>query len=158
MNTHIDIQHASILTAPIDDETLMSWVKLTLAHENKVAELTLRIINTDEMQCLNKTYRQQDKTTNVLSFPSNLPADVQLETAFLGDILICPQVLLEESIQFSKPLTAHWAHITIHGVLHLLGYDHIDDDDAQIMQNLEILLLTQLNIDNPYEHWGDEIA
>lgn len=158
MNTMIDIQHASSLAPPIDDATLISWVNLTLTHENKMAELTLRFVNSEEIRLLNHRYRQQDKATNVLSFPSELPEDIALEANFLGDILICPDVLLEESIRFSKPLTAHWAHIVIHGVLHLLGYDHIDEDDANKMQSLEILLLAQLNIDNPYKHWGDEIA
>jgi probable rRNA maturation factor len=100
---------------------------------------------------LNHTYRKQNKTTNVLSFPSDLPESIQLDCPFLGDIIICPEVLLTESQQHNKSLQEHWSLIVIHGVLHLLGYDHIEEDDALTMQGIEIKLLAELNYANPYD-------
>lgn len=150
MTIDVDIQNACETTAPVPDEVLKQWVKLALASHREHAELTLRLVDADEIQMLNKTYRKQDKPTNVLAFPSNIPEEIMLECPLLGDVIICPTILEEESIRLKTPLIAHWAHITIHGVLHLLGYDHIQDDDATIMQALETKLLTTLGFDNPY--------
>lgn len=146
----VDIQHACKATAPVSDDVLQHWVEHALTSHRDHAELTLRLVDADEMQMLNKTYRQQDKPTNVLSFPSEIPEEIMLECPLLGDVIICPSVLEEESIRLKTPLIAHWAHIVIHGVLHLLGYDHIEDHDATIMQALETKLLTTLGFDNPY--------
>jgi probable rRNA maturation factor len=93
---------------------------------------------------MNHQYRQQNKPTNVLAFPSEIPPQVTLDYPFLGDVIICPAVLHRESMALGKPCEAHWAHIVIHGILHLLGYDHLDDQDACIMQALENKLLVQL--------------
>lgn len=150
MNYQIDIQHACDETIPVTDAVLTNWATLALTAHRNCAELTLRLVNSDEMTQLNTCYRQQNKATNVLAFPANIPADVALEYPFLGDVIICPTILKEESIQLNKPLVAHWALIVIHGVLHLLGFDHIDDHDATIMQALEIQLLAELGFDNPY--------
>ena len=126
------------------------WIKSALPVAYKNAEITVRLVQAPEMIYLNHTYRKINKTTNVLSFPSDLPAAVQLEQPFLGDIIICPEVLKTESLEFNRTLSAHWAHIIIHGVLHLLGYDHILPDEEQKMQTLEIKLLAQLGFANPY--------
>jgi len=146
----IDIQKACKAPIPISDAILKQWVQQVLTPHQKQAELTLRLVDADEIQTLNKTYRKQDKATNVLAFPSNIPKEILLECPLLGDVIICPVVLEEESVRLETPLTAHWAHIVIHGVLHLLGYDHIQDHDANIMQALEIETLAKLGFDNPY--------
>lgn len=150
MNYQIDIQHACDETIPVTDAVLTFWATQALTTQRNCAELTLRIVDTDEITQLNAYYRKQNKATNVLAFPANLPVGVTLEYPLLGDVIICPAVLQQESIQLNKPLIAHWALIVTHGVLHLLGFDHIDDDDATIMQSLEIQLLAQLGFDNPY--------
>ena len=92
-----------------------------------------------------------NKATNVLAFPATYPDDVELEYPLLGDIIVCPAVLKQESLDLNKPLEAHWALIVMHGTLHLLGYDHIKDEDAEIMQSIETKLLTQLGFPSPYE-------
>ena len=150
MTYYIDIQHASEETPPVTDETLRNWATLSLTPYRDAAELTLRFVDTDEITHLNHVYRKKNTATNVLAFPATYPKDVELECPLLGDVIICPSVLKQESITLDKPLTAHWAHIVIHGVLHLLGYDHIQDSDAHIMQSIETKLLMELGIDNPY--------
>lgn len=150
MNHHIDIQHASNATIPVTDEQLTQWAQLTLDKHHQSTELTIRIVASEEMRALNHTYRQQNKTTNVLAFPAQIPEHIQLDTHFLGDVIICPNVLIEESVTLQKPLIEHWAHIVIHGILHLLGFDHIEEKDAVLMQKEETLLLNQLGFANPY--------
>jgi probable rRNA maturation factor len=150
MNYHIFIQHASSETSPIDDEKLMLWGKHTLAAFCKQGEFTLRIVDTQEMIALNHNYRNINKKTNVLAFPATYPKEITLAIPFLGDVVICPNVLQEESITQQVPLEAHWAHILLHGILHLLGYDHINEDDAKEMQSIEIKLLLELGFRSPY--------
>ena len=157
MNYHIDIQHACEDTIPITDETFSEWATLVLSTQRDSAELTLRLVDRDEITQLNDCYRKQNKATNVLAFPANIPDNITLDYPLLGDVIICPHVLQEESISLNKPLIAHWALIVIHGILHLLGYDHIEDNDATIMQALEIKLLAQLGFDNPYQIEDHEI-
>ena len=113
-------------------------------------------LDEDEMINLNYTYRNLNKTTNVLAFPASYPKDIKLKYPLLGDIIICPTVLLQESKELNLPLVSHWAHIVIHGVLHLLGYDHIKEDDKHIMQEIEIKLLESLGFNNPYETQNEE--
>lgn len=157
MTDCIDIQHATSTPLPFDDKTLQSWARLVLTHENKQAiELTLRFVDPTEITSLNTQYRQKSQPTNVLAFPSQLPECVELEHQFIGDVVICPEILLQESVTLKKSLEAHWALIVIHGILHLLGYDHINDEDALIMQSIEIELLKKLNFGNPY-HEDDHI-
>lgn len=151
MNYLIDIQNASNERLPISEEELTRLALLALKQEVDQAELTIRLVSPEEMIELNHTYRKQNKTTNVLAFPSNIPKDIPLEYPLLGDVIICPQVLQQESKELHKTLEAHWALIVIHGVLHLLGYDHIKEEDAQIMQAIEIKLLTEIGFTNPYD-------
>jgi probable rRNA maturation factor len=114
-------------------------------------------VDKNDITQLNHLYRKQNKATNVLAFPANLPDEIALDYPLLGDVIICPEILLEESLSLQKPLIAHWALIVIHGVLHLLGYDHIEEEDARVMQALEITLLAQLGFDNPYHTEDNEI-
>jgi probable rRNA maturation factor len=112
--------------------------------------VTIRLVDKAEMQALNLAFRGKDKPTNVLSFPFEMPQEIDLPERMLGDILICPAVLMEEAIDQKKSYDHHVAHMVIHGVLHLLGYDHMNDSEAEIMESLEIERLKQLNIQNPY--------
>ena len=147
---HIDIQHACAREASITDAMIMLWAKTSLETLTKSAELTIRLVDSEEITELNQRYRQQSKSTNVLAFPADLPKMIKLSRPFLGDVVICAEVLKQESLSQHLALEAHWAHIVIHGILHLLGYDHISDQDAQIMQGFEIKLLQQLGFANPY--------
>lgn len=126
MNHFIDLQNAQEKPLLFSDECINHWTNLALEELNFAAELTLRFVEIPEIQELNKTYRKQDKPTNVLAFPGDLPDEVMLDCAFLGDVIICPAILAEEAKALDIPEKNHWAHIIIHGVLHLLGYDHIE--------------------------------
>ena len=156
MNYRIDIQHASQEKAPVSDEMLTTYAKQALTSHRATAELTLRLVDAPEITQLNQQYRKKNQPTNVLAFPVHHPKAVVLKYPLLGDVIICPTVLKEESILLKKPLIAHWAHIIVHGVLHLLGYDHINEEDAIIMQALEIKSLENLGFGNPY-HEDDAI-
>lgn len=147
MKAKIDIQLASEQPHP-DIKQLQSWAQLAL-HEHPNSEMTLRLVDREEIHQLNHTYRHKDAPTNVLSFPSDLPD--YLDIALLGDVVICNDVVNQEAQEQNKPHDAHWAHMVIHGCLHLLGYDHIEESDAQIMEHLECQLLAQLGYTNPYE-------
>lgn len=150
MNYCIDIQNATEEALPLTDEEITQIASMVLKEHKDKAELTVRMVTPADIQYLNNTYRRQDKATNVLAFPSALPEAVALEYPLLGDIIICPEILVTESIDMNKSLKEHWSLILIHGVLHLLGYDHIDDYDAELMQGIEIRLLAELGYDNPY--------
>ena len=151
MTTHeIDVQIACVDKVPVSTEQLTSWIGMTLDEHQSNGELTLRLVDTQEILELNSTYRKQNKPTNVLAFPSSIPDTIELDHPFLGDVVVCPAVLQSEAMEQKVPLEAHWAHIVIHGVLHLLGYDHIEEDDAIVMQKMEIKLLGKLKFANPY--------
>ena len=150
MTIHIDIQKVDESDLKIQDSELIKWAKTPLEHFDETGELTLRICSKDEIHQLNHTYRHKNKATNVLAFPTEVPENIPLDFKFWGDVIICPDVINDEAKEMNKNLTAHWAHIIIHGVLHLMGYDHIKDDDAKEMQDIEVEILRQFNIDNPY--------
>ncbi len=151
MNHEIDIQYASDAAAP-DEEAFRRWAEAALASQSCARELTIRVADAEEIQQLNRDYRGKDYPTNVLSFCAELPDDIDIP--LLGDIIICPQVVAREALEQDKPLEAHWAHMAVHGVLHLLGYDHIDDIEADEMEALEIAILAKLGYPDPYNH-GD---
>lgn len=132
-----------------DPSTLQHWAEVVLHDHRQQAEICLRLIDREESAALNHRFRAKNKATNVLSFPVDLPEGV--EDPYLGDIAVCPSVLIEEARAGNISLEQHWAHLFIHGILHLLGYDHIDDDDAETMEALEITLLQQLGYANPYK-------
>jgi probable rRNA maturation factor len=126
------------------------WVDAALAgaRHRRAAELSIRIVGAREGRTLNRTYRDKDYATNVLSFPTELPPGVRLP--LLGDIAICASVVRREATEQGKPVAHHWAHLTVHGVLHLLGYDHIEEAEAEKMEALETRILKGLGIPNPY--------
>ncbi len=131
-----------------DKVQIQQWVDAALQDYGKDAEIVVRIVDVHESAQLNKQYRHKPGPTNILSFPADIPADVGLN--LLGDLVVCAPVVEREAIEQQKLLTHHWAHIIIHGVLHLLGYDHLDGAEAEIMENKEINILQALNIKNPY--------
>jgi len=155
MKDNIDIQNCCKAKIPVSNNTLISWVLSALSSEYAGITLTLRLVDVSEITVLNHTYRKQNKATNVLAFPSTLPDEIMKLHPFLGDVIICPEVLEEESILQNVSLKAHWAHIVIHGILHLLGHDHLEDKETAIMQALEIKLLKALGFDNPYKMEDD---
>ena len=152
MDIIVDIENVSTnQNIPALDEITL-WVNLGLSAQKKLAkntEISIRIVDTEEIQALNQQYRNKNKPTNVLSFPADLPEGVNIP--LLGDIVICADVVEEEATRQGKTNHNHWAHMIIHGTLHLLGYDHMSGDDAEKMESLEITLLQKLGIDSPYE-------
>ena len=126
------------------------WAEAALrgARRRKPAELAIRIVGLDEGRALNRDYRGKDYATNVLSFPAELPPGIALP--LIGDLAICAPVVLREAAEQAKRPRDHWAHLTVHGVLHLLGYDHIDDGEAETMETLETRILAGLGIADPY--------
>ena len=147
MSIDLDLQIAGEFPAVPSAERFRSWVTAALQGKAPV-ELTVRVVDTDESQALNRTYRGKDRATNVLSFAADLPEGIDLP--LLGDIVICAPVVEREAAEQGKDLEHHWAHLTVHGVLHLLGHDHQNDDDAQEMEAIEIRVLAVLGIPNPY--------
>ncbi|MFI3246861.1 MAG: rRNA maturation RNase YbeY [Ferrimonas sp.] len=144
----LDLQVAVNATNLPTEAQLQQWCELALAGLDE-AELTIRITDAAESQQLNCDYRGKDKPTNVLSFPFEAPPGIELP--LLGDLVICAEVVEKEAQEQHKPLLDHWAHMVIHGCLHLIGYDHIDDADADEMETLETQLLAQLAIADPYQ-------
>ncbi|NQZ80998.1 MAG: rRNA maturation RNase YbeY [Colwellia sp.] len=149
MTIELDLQIACNADNLPSIEQFQLWVDTALSSYNKDFELTIRLVDIKESQSLNYQYRHKDKPTNVLSFPFEVPEGIDLN--LLGDLVICTDVVSLEATQQNKTLIAHWSHMVIHGCLHLLGYDHIDDDDARVMETLEIKLLSNLKITNPYQ-------
>ena len=150
MSLCVDIQTASTEPVPSEDD-IRSWIMAALAGltRREKIEISVRLVDTEEMTTLNETYRGVAGPTNVLSFPSDLPDELQLP--LLGDIVICAPVVRSEAAQQGKSLSAHWAHMTIHGTLHLLGYDHIAEDEAATMEALESAILARLDYPCPYQ-------
>ena len=134
------------------DAELVKWASTAIAtamrHDADGHELTIRMVGDDEMIELNREFRGKDYPTNVLSFPFEAPPGMNLP--ILGDIAVCVATLRREALEQEKPLAAHWAHIIVHGTLHLLGYDHIEEKDAELMEKLEIRALQQLGFADPY--------
>jgi probable rRNA maturation factor len=133
------------------EKQLKQWVRAALIQrtEHEEPELTIRIVDEAESQELNNDYRGKDKPTNVLSFPFEAPAHVPIP--LLGDLIICKQVVEREAIEQGKSLTSHWAHMTVHGCLHLLGYDHIEDEEAEEMEAIERTVMNELGFEDPYK-------
>jgi probable rRNA maturation factor len=144
----LDIQHACDAKNLPSTAQFQSWVDIALGHYKKDFELTIRLVEISESQALNLQYREKDKPTNVLSFPFEVPEGIELN--LLGDLVVCADIVAQEAQEQCKELHHHWAHMVIHGSLHLLGYDHIDDDEATEMETLETRLLSKLDISDPY--------
>ena len=144
----VDFQVAYESTGVPDETQFQVWAEKAWLGEDP-SEVTIRIVGNDESQNLNHQYRGKDKPTNVLSFPFEAPAGITVPLA--GDLVICAPVVEQEAREQSKDAVAHWAHMVVHGMLHLQGYDHIEDNEAEVMEALEIRLLAQLGFANPYE-------
>lgn len=149
MSFVVDVQREVELEA-ISDADFEQWVSCALTGRKTEGEVCICIVSPEESQQLNNDYRGKDKPTNVLSFPFEAPPEVPV--SLLGDLAICADVVASEAQEQGKPLRNHWAHMTIHGVLHLIGYDHIKDADAEAMEALEVEILASLDIPNPYEN------
>ena len=145
----VDLQIATenLEGLPTEDQ-IVQWATAAVQPEGDVVEMTVRIVDEAESHELNLTYRGKDRSTNVLSFPFECPDEVELP--LLGDLVICRQVVEREAAEQEKPLMAHWAHMVVHGSLHLLGYDHIEDDEAEEMESLETQIMQGLGFDDPY--------
>jgi probable rRNA maturation factor len=137
-----------------DDAQIQLWVNAAVNHvePKPLAEhVTVRIVERDEITQLNAQYRQKTGPTNVLSFPCEpfpgLPTEAAEE---LGDVVVCAAVVADEAVEQNKVLTAHWAHMIVHGTLHLMGFDHLNDSEAEAMESLEVVILAELGFADPY--------
>ncbi len=149
MSVTVDVQR--VVAEGPDDEDICRWVEATLAAEghDADAELTVRIVDEAEITELNRRYRHKDRPTNVLAFPFEAPPGV--ETDLLGDLVIAAPVVHREAAEQGKAETAHWAHLIVHGTLHLLGYDHHTESDAERMEGREVAILAALGFPDPYQ-------
>lgn len=147
MSVTVDVQRV-VNSGPAEDE-ITGWVTAVLQAEHRAdGELTVRIVDEQESAELNEQYRHKAGPTNVLSFPFECPPEVELN--LLGDLVICAPVVQREARQQQKEERAHWAHMVVHGTLHLLGYDHLQQDEAEDMENREIRIMEDLGYSNPY--------
>ncbi|WP_230460507.1 rRNA maturation RNase YbeY [Sansalvadorimonas verongulae] len=154
MSVFIDLQVAGESGNLPSEEQLVAWATAAVRDERDEAEISVRIVDVEEGRELNAQWRQKDYATNVLSFPSDLP--VELGLPLLGDLVICAPVVEREADEQQKTLTSHWAHMVIHGTLHLLGYDHIEDDEAETMEALETSIMLSLGFNDPYEEQTED--
>ncbi|MCV6614303.1 MAG: rRNA maturation RNase YbeY [Cellvibrionaceae bacterium] len=148
MELQLDLDNASASEAVPSQAQFEAWLQAALKDHRAKAEVSIRLVDRAESQALNLQYRGKDKPTNVLSFPADLPPELALP--LLGDLVICVPVMLAEAAEQGKTELAHWAHLSIHGCLHLLGYDHIEETEAEAMEALETELLAQLGYPDPY--------
>ena len=134
-----------------NENQVRTWAQAALAGQG-AGELTVRLVDEDESRALNQRYRGKDRPTNVLSFPFEAPDGLPPEALppVLGDLVICARVVEDEASGQGKPLMAHWAHMVVHGVLHLLGHDHQRDEDAEKMESLETAIMARLGFEDPY--------
>lgn len=149
----VDLQNDNNFTAIPSLESIQHWAELAY-QGNKSTAVCVRVVDQEEGKQLNEDYRNKAYATNVLSFPFEappIPVEAQTDETYLGDLVLCEPVIKQEAEQQQKTITQHWAHLIIHGVLHLQGYDHITEIDARIMESLEIALLTKTGFDNPYK-------
>jgi probable rRNA maturation factor len=149
MNLSIDIQMACPTEEAPDEDSIKRWASAAIRDERDNSELNLRIVDELESADFNQQYRGKTGATNVLSFPFDAVTPEPL--TILGDLVVCAPVVNREASEQQKTTEAHWAHIIVHGVLHLLGYDHIDDKDAEQMEGLETAIMLELNFPAPYE-------
>ena len=148
MSINVDVQYAFLNPNLPGKDMIVDWVDAALNKRSETGELTVRIVDEKEGRELNEKWRREKGATNVLSFPTD--ERVKHTSDLLGDIIICAPIVENEAKNQNKPLLSHWAHMVIHGSLHLLGYDHINKDDAEDMEAIEIEILNGLGINNPY--------
>ncbi len=144
----IDVQYAVNPVGLPTKQDILRWVNFALANQNRHAELCVRIVDLEESARLNQQYRRKHGATNVLSFPAELPE--MLDSPFIGDIVVCAPRVEMEAKQQHKIIHDHWAHLIVHGVLHLLGYDHDSADNAKRMESIEVQLLAHWGVADPY--------
>jgi probable rRNA maturation factor len=148
MNLIVDIQMASASEEAPDPQSIERWVSAAIDNQRDSTELSIRIVDTEEGRALNEQFRGSTGATNVLSFPFENESPEPLP--LIGDIVICAPVVRKEASDQNKTLNAHWAHMIIHGVLHLLGYDHQNETDANLMESLETEIMQGLGFPPPY--------
>jgi probable rRNA maturation factor len=151
---NIDIQRVFKSAGQPDRRQIVKWIDTALEESGQNYACVIRIVDKQESAELNGQYRHKQGPTNVLSFPFEWPEGLDIaeseEGALLGDLVICAPVVEREAAEQHKRLSDHWAHMIIHGLLHLLGYDHIEENEAEEMETKEIAILKQLQIENPY--------
>lgn len=159
MSVHMDIQFADdlsdVVEEPPSSSLMQGWAEAAWQGANETeAVLSLRIVSAEESQQLNADFRGKNKPTNVLSFPMQIETDfedISMPELLLGDLAICAEVVVSEAKQQKKTAAAHWAHMVVHGMLHLQGFDHIEDSEAEEMELLESKILQQLGFADPYQ-------
>lgn len=145
----LELQIATTATNLPSSAQFQSWIDAALSDQSEVFEVVIRLVDEAESAQLNQEYRGKTGATNILSFEFEAPEGVPLN--LLGDLVICAPVVEKEALEQDKMLDCHWAHLVVHGVLHLRGYDHLDETEAEEMEAKEIKILKQLNISNPYQ-------
>ena len=145
----IDIQKVSNLDSLPENSSIVKWAKKALDKNNKEAEVVIRIVDIDESRKLNKTWCKKNYATNVFSFP--VPESIEQAPNLLGDIVICANLVISEAKEQKKNIDAHCAHLVVHGILHLQGYEHNSKQKANVMESKEINILNDLGYNNPYE-------
>lgn len=154
MTIHIDLQIETTREQLPSLEQLTLWANKAHQAKESETEITIRIVDTEESAELNETYRGKEGPTNVLSFPFEAPPGIDIHLlgeSSLGDLVICAPVVEQEAEQQEKEPISHWAHMVVHGVLHLQGYDHIEDEEALIMEGLETEIIMELGYPAPYQ-------
>jgi probable rRNA maturation factor len=152
----VQVQNVSRIAAVPGEDKIAGWIRhafeVVRPDEQASFDMTVRIVDRDESRALNKRFRQVDKPTNVLAFPSGDSAFAALrdDACSLGDLVICGPIVLKEAEEQHKTADAHWFHMLVHGSLHLLGYDHEDERDAAEMEALEIRILAAGGVGDPY--------
>ena len=152
MSLELEVQYAVRPQGTPDEAALRRWAAAALAGREGDVGLVIRVVDEAESQALNRDYRGRDRPTNVLSFPFEAPPGLPEEAAdHLGDLVICAPVVRREAAAQGKPEDAHWAHMVVHGVLHLRGFDHIEAHEAERMEALERAILARLGYPDPYQ-------
>ena len=148
----VEVQRATEQAGIPEDGDFLQWAKAAAAEVSASGELVIRIVSEAESARLNGEYRDKPHATNVLSFPADIPDGwpAEIATSALGDLVICAAIVQKEAVEQGKPENAHWAHMTVHGLLHLCGYDHIQEHDAWKMEQLEAAILNNLGFADPY--------
>lgn len=152
MQLELEIQRCSKSDDIPRDEAFRLWAETALDGQQGLLSMTIRVVDEAEALGFNRDYRGKEYATNVLSFPAELPAGLpdDVRQSQLGDLLICAPVVAREASEQRRSVSDHWAHLVIHGVLHLLGYDHQSVDEATTMESLETVMLARLGIGDPY--------
>lgn len=152
MGLELAVQRAVEESDAPGEAAFRGWAEAALSGRREATELVIRIVGAEEGQALNATWRGRDRPTNVLSFPADLPPE--LELPLLGDLVLCAPVVAAEAREQGKSVSDHYAHLTVHGLLHLLGFDHEDEAEAQRMEAEERRILAGLGIEDPYREHG----